>query len=466
MTVVALEKEHKMSTVITEMYIRAFDRLASSTQAEIRLAQQEAIRMKAPEVYPEYLFLGVLVQADDRVAKVMDLMDFDIRAMRAQAAEVFGLQSNMEAGDSDLPLSRESLLCIEWALAFALQMHSSLILPEHLLLGVLRHPSIQPLLVLLSPLEDVLPPSFWFAIGPAYTIYIDQLIQSRVREQSTVSFKKSFPRRILRRSERPVITFADIRGFDAAKRDLQEVVDFLNKSQVVQSSERSYFCGVLVVGPPCTDRTLLVQATAGEAVVPLISLSFSALVEMLAGIDSGDVFIEDLELPEDEYNVLKHNEPSRRGRKMISHVFGQARKTSPCILLIDNLDAVERLATEQERKQWLNQLVVEMDGLGNPPPVAVIATTSRVDVLDPALLNPGRLDRQIAISSGFITQPAAQTKQCLSCNNEALSNWKYCIYCGASLAQVCSNCGTLLVQVEGARYCFECGTQWNSIKSA
>jgi len=281
-----------------------------------------------------------------------------------------------------------------------------------------------------------------------------------------VSFKKSFPRRILRRSERPVITFADIRGFDAAKRDLQEVVDFLNKSQVVQSSERSYFCGVLVVGPPCTDRTLLVQATAGEAVVPLISLSFSALVEMLAGIDSGDVSIEDLELPEDEYNVLKHNEPSRRGRKMISHVFGQARKTSPCILLIDNLDAVERLATEQERKQWLNQLVVEMDGLGNPPPVAVIATTSRVDVLDPALLNPGRLDRQIAISSGFITQPAAQTKQCLSCNNEALSNWKYFIYCGASLAQVCPNCGTLLVQVEGARYCFECGTQWNSIKSA
>src|SRR5260370_32061010 len=117
-----------------------------------------------------------------------------------------------------------------------------MILPEHLILGVLHHSIIHPLLCLLSPLDDVLPPSFWFAIGPAYTIYIDQLIQSRVREQSTVSFKKSFPRRILRRSERPVITFADIRGFDAAKRDLQEVVDFLHKSQVVQSSEKSYFC--------------------------------------------------------------------------------------------------------------------------------------------------------------------------------------------------------------------------------
>src|SRR5260370_37486778 len=134
---------------------------------------------------------------------------------------------------------------------------------------------------------------------------------------------------------------------------------------------------------------------------------------MLAGIDSGDVSIEDLELPEDEYNVLKHNEPSQRGRKMISHVFGQARKTSPCILLIDNLDAVERLATEQERKQWLNQLVVEMDGLRNPPPVAVMATTSLIDVLDPALLIAGRMDDQVAISSGVRAHPAAQTKQSL-----------------------------------------------------
>ena len=151
---------------------------------------------------------------------------------------------------------------------------------------------------------------------------------------------------------------------------------------------------------------------------------------------------------------------------MISHVFGQAKKAAPCIFFIDNLDAIDRLATERERKQWLNQLVVEMDGLDYHPPMAVIATTSQVDVLDQALLHQGRFDHQVAMSSSFMAQPAAQTKLCLSCTYEVLSNWKYCIYCGASLAQVCPNCGALFMQVEGARYCFECGTQWSSIKLA
>lgn len=450
-----------MSTFITEIHSHTFDfdRLAPSTQTEIILAQQAAARMKAPEVYPEHLFLGVLAQADNGSAKALDSLGLDLQEMRAQAAEVFGVQSN--AGGSDLPLSGEALHCIEWAFGFALQMHSGLIYPEHLLLGVLRHPRIQPLLALLLPSEDALPASLRELVGPAYTSYIDQLIRSRVREQSVAGFDKSSPKRILRTFERPTITFLDIRGFDVAKRALREVVQFLKRPQIFQSSKRGYLYGVLLVGHPCTDRTLLVKATAAEAVVPLISLSIAALVGMLADIDSGTLSIEDLELPVDEYNLLEHSEPHQKARNMIRHVFSQARKASPCVLFIDNLDG---LATDQEREQCFKQLAVEMDGLDYHPPMAVIATTSQVDALDQALLHPGRFDHQIVISNSFMAQPAAQTKLCLSCKYEVLSTWKYCIYCGASLAQVCPNCGALFMQVEGARYCFECGIQWSSIE--
>jgi ATPase family associated with various cellular activities (AAA)/Clp amino terminal domain, pathogenicity island component len=455
-----------MNTVTSEMHSHAFDfdRLAPSTQAEIHKAQQEAASMNAPEVYPEHLFLGVIALADAEVAKVLDSLGLDIRVIQAQVAEIFGMHTNEGLEESNLPLSRESQICFEWAFTFALQMHSSLIFPKHLLLGVLRHPRVQPLLVLLLPSEDALPASLREVAGPAYTSYIDQLIHSRVRDQSVVGFNKSFPKRVLRRFERPGIIFADIQGLDRAKHDLREVVEFLRKPQIFRHSRRTYLYGVLVVGHPCTDRTLLVEATAGEAVVPLISLSISTLVEMLAEIDSDVTFIEDLDLPADEYNLLKNSEASQRGQNMLEYIFEQARKASPCILFIDNLDAINQLISHQERERLWKQLVVEMDGPDYHPPMAVLATSSRTDSLDHALLSPGRLERQVVMSNSFMAQPAAQTKLCLSCKNEGLSYWKYCVYCGALLALVCPNCGTPSLQIEGALFCFECGSPWSGIQ--
>src|SRR5215469_16674771 len=365
---VRFAQEHTMSTLITEMHSHAFDfaRLAPSAQTEIRLAQQEAARMRAPEVYPEHLFLGVLTQSDERVARVMNSVALDMQALRAQAAEIFGVQSNAEG--NDLPLSGEALHCIEWAFAFALQRHSELIYPEHLLLGVLRHPRIQPLLVLLSSSEDALPAPLRELIGPAYTSYIDQLVRSRVREQSVVGFDKNSPLRVLRTFERPTITFQDIRGFDVAKRDLREVVQFLKKPEIFQSSKRGYLYGVLLVGHPCTDRTLLVKATAAEAVVPLVSLSIAALVKMLADSDTEVVSLDELDLPIDEYELLSNDDSSLRGRNMIAYIFNQARKLSPCVLFLDNLDAVNQLPTGLDRDHILKQIAIEMDGLDNHPP--------------------------------------------------------------------------------------------------
>jgi hypothetical protein len=443
-----------------------FDLLAPSTQAEIRLARYEAASMNAPEVYPEHLFLGMLAQADAEVDKVLGSLGLNMQGIQAQAIETFGILNYVGAEENNLPFSRESLVCFEWAIAFATQSNSSLIFPKHLLLSVLRHPRVQPLLVLLLPSKDALPASMIEAVGAAYTSYVDQLIHSRVREQSVVGFNKSSPKRerVLRRFERPAITFADIRGLDGAKHDLREVVEFLRKPQIFQHSLTTYLCSVLIVGHPSTDRSLLVEATAGEAVVPLISLSVSTLIGLLSDIDAGVLSIEELDLPMDEYTVLKNGEFSQRGRNMIKHIFGLAQKSSPCVLFIDNLDAVEQLSTSQEREQWLNQLAVEIDGLDYHPPMAVIATTSRTDGLGQALLHPGRFDRQIVIGSSFMARPAAQTKLCLSCKYEVLANWKYCVYCGARLAHVCPKCGTPFLQIEEARFCFECGNPWSSFK--
>jgi hypothetical protein len=452
-----------MNTVSNEVRNQVFDfnLLAASTQAAIHQAQHEAIKMNAPEVYPEHLFLGVLAQADVEVAKVLRGLGLDIQELQAQVAETFGIFDSAGTED-DLLYSRESLICFEWALSFATQMNYSMIFPKHLLLGVLRHPRIQPLLVLLLSTQDALPASLMEVEGPAYTSYIDQLIYSRVREQSITKFNKSSLRRVLRGFERPNISFADIQGLDGAKDNLRAVVDFLRKPQHFQRSMRAYLYGVLIVGHPCTDRTLLVHATAGEAVVPLVYLSVSTLVGLLHDLDTGILSLEDLDFPMDEYNLLRNSEPSKRGQNMIAQIFSQAKKSSPCILFIDNLDGVEQLPTSQERAQWLQQLVVEIDGPDYHPPMVVIATTSHTDGLGQALLHPGRFDRKIDIGSSFMARPAAQIKVCLSCQYEVLAHWKYCVYCGARLAHFCSNCGTPFLQIEEARFCHECGTPWNS----
>lgn len=457
-----------MNTITNEIYnkIVDFELLAPATQTVIRLAEHEAIKMKAPEVYPEHLFIGALRQDDVDVTTVLKEIGLDRQKLQNQVIETFG--DLHDAGTKDeLLFSRESLVCFEWALSFATQMNSPLLFPKHLMLSVLRHPRIQPLLVLLQPSQDqdVLPAPLIEAEGNAYTSYIDQLIHSRVREQSITKFKDGSLQRVFRRFERPYITFGDIQGLDAAKGALREVVDFLRKPRNFQQSKRTYLYGVLIIGHPCTDRTLLVKATAGEAVVPLIYLSLSTLIELLTDLDSEVVSLDELDLPLDEYELLSNADASQRGRNMIAHIFRQARKLSPCVLFFDNLDVLNRFPTNPECEQVLKQLAVEMDGLDIHPPMAVIASANQIEQLDQALLLPGRFEHKVVISSSFMANPVAQVKLCLACKYEVLSTWKYCVHCGALLTQTCPNCGTLFIQLEGARFCSECGILQSSTQN-
>jgi len=172
------------------------------------------------------------------------------------------------------------------------------------------------------------------------------------------------------------VTFKDVAGVDEAKQDLEEMVEFLKDPDKFQKLGGKMPCGVLLVGPPGTGKTLLAKAVAGEAKVPFFTISGSDFVEMFVGV----------------------------GASRVRDMFDQAKKQAPCIIFIDEIDAVGRHrgaglgGGHDEREQTLNQLLVEMDGFEGKEGIIVVAATNRPDVLDPALLRPGRFDRQVVVS--------------------------------------------------------------------
>jgi cell division protease FtsH len=199
------------------------------------------------------------------------------------------------------------------------------------------------------------------------------------RAQSGADQAFSFGRSRARRmnSENPVVTFADVAGCDEAKAELVEVVDFLkNPEKFIQLGARIPK-GVLLIGPPGTGKTLLAKAIAGEAAVPFFSLSGSEFVELFVGV----------------------------GASRVRDLFEQAKKSAPCIVFIDEIDAVGRMrgaglgGGNDEREQTLNQMLVEMDGFNTDTNVIIVAATNRVDILDPALLRPGRFDRRVMVDA-------------------------------------------------------------------
>lgn len=188
-----------------------------------------------------------------------------------------------------------------------------------------------------------------------------------------MSFGKS--RAKLQGEDQIKITFADVAGCDEAKEEVGELVDFLRDPTKFTKLGGKIPRGVLMVGPPGTGKTLLAKAIAGEAKVPFFSISGSDFVEMFVGV----------------------------GASRVRDMFEQAKKHAPCIIFIDEIDAVGRHrgaglgGGHDEREQTLNQLLVEMDGFEGGEGVIVIAATNRPDVLDPALLRPGRFDRQVVV---------------------------------------------------------------------
>jgi len=210
---------------------------------------------------------------------------------------------------------------------------------------------------------------FLFLIG--FWIFFMRQMQSGGNK--ALSFGKSRARLLTAHQKK--VTFKDVAGVDEAKEELQEIIDFLKEPQKFQKLGGRIPKGVLLVGPPGTGKTLLARAIAGEANVPFFSISGSDFVEMFVGV----------------------------GASRVRDLFEQGKKNAPCIIFIDEIDAVGRHrgaglgGGHDEREQTLNQLLVEMDGFESNEGVILIAATNRPDVLDPALLRPGRFDRRVVV---------------------------------------------------------------------
>ena len=204
-------------------------------------------------------------------------------------------------------------------------------------------------------------------------LLIFMMRQAQGSNNQALSFGKSRARMFM--GNKPTVTFADVAGVEEAKQELQEIVEFLKYPEKFVALGARIPKGLLLVGPPGTGKTLISRAVAGEAGVPFFSISGSEFVEMFVGV----------------------------GASRVRDLFDQAKRNSPCIVFVDEIDAVGRQrgaglgGSHDEREQTLNQILVEMDGFDTNTNVIVIAATNRPDVLDPALLRPGRFDRQVVL---------------------------------------------------------------------
>jgi cell division protease FtsH len=230
---------------------------------------------------------------------------------------------------------------------------------------------------------DIKPPSAWLSVATAIGYILPFLIlggvfwfvfrQAQGSNNAAMSFGKSRARMFT--GDQPTVTFLDVAGVEEAKEELKEVVEFLREPEKFISLGARIPKGVLLVGPPGTGKTLLAKAVSGEAGVPFFSISGSEFVEMFVGV----------------------------GASRVRDLFDQAKRHSPCIVFVDEIDAVGRQrgaglgGSHDEREQTLNQMLVEMDGFDTDTNVIIMAATNRPDILDPALLRPGRFDRRVVL---------------------------------------------------------------------
>ncbi|HVY12866.1 MAG TPA: ATP-dependent metallopeptidase FtsH/Yme1/Tma family protein, partial [Alphaproteobacteria bacterium] len=219
----------------------------------------------------------------------------------------------------------------------------------------------------------------WFPMLLLIGVWVFFMRQMQSGSGKAMGFGRSRARMLTEKTGR--VTFEDVAGVDEAKQELEEVVEFLREPQKFQRLGGKIPKGVLLVGPPGTGKTLIARAVAGEANVPFFTISGSDFVEMFVGV----------------------------GAARVRDMFEQGKKNAPCIIFIDEIDALGRKrgaglgGGNDEREQTLNQLLVEMDGFEANEGVILIAATNRPDVLDPALLRPGRFDRQVVVPNPDIS---------------------------------------------------------------
>lgn len=324
--------------------------------------------------YIIYLMLFIAIIA-------MVYFNFNQQSRETNAVPINQLAADISAGKVSKVILNENQLSITYKNGDLKESSidpNSRLIEELVLLGVPAEKLTDPNLIieiklpgiwvgLLSAVGYILP--FLFMIGLFWFIFR----QAQGSNNAAISFSKSKARMFS--GEHPTVTFQDVAGVDESKEELQEVVEFLKEPQKFIALGARIPKGVLLVGSPGTGKTLMAKAVSGEAGVPFFSISGSEFVEMFVGV----------------------------GASRVRDLFEQAKKHSPCIVFVDEIDAVGRHrgaglgGSHDEREQTLNQLLVEMDGFGTDTNVIIMAATNRPDILDPALLRPGRFDRRVML---------------------------------------------------------------------
>lgn len=324
--------------------------------------------------YIIYLMLFIAIIA-------MVYFNFNQQSSETNAVPINQLAADISAGKVSKVILNENQLSITYKNGDLKESSidpNSRLIEELVLLGVPAEKLTDPNLIieiklpgiwvgLLSAAGYILP--FLFMIGLFWFIFR----QAQGSNNAAISFSKSKARMFS--GEHPTVTFQDVAGVDESKEELQEVVEFLKEPQKFIALGARIPKGVLLVGSPGTGKTLMAKAVSGEAGVPFFSISGSEFVEMFVGV----------------------------GASRVRDLFEQAKKHSPCIVFVDEIDAVGRHrgaglgGSHDEREQTLNQLLVEMDGFDTDTNVIIMAATNRPDILDPALLRPGRFDRRVML---------------------------------------------------------------------
>lgn len=324
--------------------------------------------------YIIYLMLFIAIIA-------MVYFNFNQQSRETNAVPINQLAADISAGKVSKVILNENQLSITYKNGDLKESSidpNSRLIEELVLLGVPAEKLTDPNLIieiklpgiwvgLLSAAGYILP--FLFMIGLFWFIFR----QAQGSNNAAISFSKSKARMFS--GEHPTVTFQDVAGVDESKEELQEVVEFLKEPQKFIALGARIPKGVLLVGSPGTGKTLMAKAVSGEAGVPFFSISGSEFVEMFVGV----------------------------GASRVRDLFEQAKKHSPCIVFVDEIDAVGRHrgaglgGSHDEREQTLNQLLVEMDGFDTDTNVIIMAATNRPDILDPALLRPGRFDRRVML---------------------------------------------------------------------
>lgn len=302
--------------------------------------------------------------------KYSDILDY------FQSQEVTGYRLNLGTGDMAIQL--ESGETIGYQLPsvdlFYMDVRDSIQQYNE------EHPDSKMVQDIIRPQEtswliSLLPTLIMFAVLIIFWVVMMRRLGSSMGGDKQMNFGKAKIKQMS--DEKRKTTFADVAGADEEKEELREIVEFLKNPKRFNELGARIPKGVLLVGPPGTGKTLLARAVAGEAGVPFFSISGSDFVEMFVGV----------------------------GASRVRDLFDQAKKNSPCIIFIDEIDAVGRQrgaglgGGHDEREQTLNQLLVEMDGFGANEGVIMIAATNRPDILDPALMRPGRFDRQVMVGA-------------------------------------------------------------------